>query len=57
VQVIANICRPEKLESTPSNCFNFVFILGEKATVKKILPSNHDQVCVWFALVRLLPDN
>jgi hypothetical protein len=43
VQVIANICRPEKTESTMSNCFNFVFIMGEKATIKKILPSNHDQ--------------
>lgn len=43
VQVIANICRPEKTESQRSNTFNFVFIMSEKATVKKILPSNHDQ--------------
>jgi hypothetical protein len=42
-QVIANICRPEKTESSPSNTFNFVFIMSDRATVKKILPSNQDQ--------------
>lgn len=42
-QVVANICRPEKQTSTPSNIFNFVFQLSERATVKKILPSNRDQ--------------
>lgn len=42
-QVVANICRPEKQTSTPSNIFNFVFKLCEKATVLKVLPSNRDQ--------------
>lgn len=41
--MVANICRPEKQTSTPSNIFNFVFQLSERATVKKILPSNRDQ--------------
>lgn len=43
VQVIANICRPEKQTSEMSNTFNFVFTLNERATVKKVLPSNNDQ--------------
>jgi len=43
VQVVASICRPESVQSSISNTFNFVFRVPSKATVRKVLPANLDQ--------------
>lgn len=43
VQVVASICRPERVHSSISNTFNFVFRVPSKATVRKVLPANLDQ--------------